>query len=183
MTPDKAEQMGIAISYAINKILNVRGINLKYESNKPDKYWGSHDPINKTIYVNKKYFDNFAKLDEVSEYAEYMANFTFFAGIVAHETRHFYQSLLKNPVYIMEFLKETNYYLNMNDFNEREYCNLEIEIDAHAFQALIEEKLCTTHFPIPIYMNKEKFEKRYSELKIEYSNKIDEVFDEVFKRK
>lgn len=109
-----------------------------------------------------------------------MVNLAFFAGIVAHETRHFYQASLSNSTYNLEFLKETEYYLNMDGFNETEYCDLEIEIDAHAFQALIEEKICTQHFPIPKYMNQTKFDKRYNELKEQYSHKIDEVFKEVF---
>lgn len=155
-TDEQCNNIGVGIINVVNEILGTKAYKLYLKQNMPDNYYGSHDESN-NIYVNKKYYDDFKSFNEL---IEHQVKFVFCR----------YSSSLNKTLISRKFKwftlsgrKEEHIYLRIKlglPFDEKEYASLDTEIDAHAFQALIEEKYLqkynVPHFDIPCYMDKDK---------------------------
>lgn len=90
----------------------------------------------------------------------------FAVGIIAHEKKHFHQNINEQSKYMSDFLAETSFFNKDGTVTKEEYLNLNAEIDARAFAALIEERLIGQQIlDLPAGLDKNKFETRKEELK------------------
>lgn len=168
------------IDGVINKlrlILKLPAIVLELEEHPDNRYLGSYSVFDGVVHVNAKLWSSFkAAVNETDK----LISFGLFVSSLAHEMRHCYQSLYESKQYSIDMLAELNYYNDFGSIDPRTYHNLPSEIDAKAFQALIEERLFSVYLPISTDVDEEIFLKRLNELKNEYWDKIVSEFKPLY---
>ena len=181
---DEVKKMLDGVVSLANGVLGTNIKRILLEESNNINYYGSHILLTDTISINKQFFDD---LLICKSKEEHFAKFVFVSGIIAHEIRHVYQESLNDARYLKEFLieQDINEKIKLGlPFNKRQYVNLNIEVDAHAFQALIEEKyfekIGADHFPIPELMDEKEFNKQLLVLKEMYKKKIDAIYATIY---
>ena len=160
-----------AISDRINLVLGVQGINLELIMGCANDYLGEHNISKKTIGINQKLYDdvlslrNYNKSDS-KQVGLYFASYAKLVGTIAHETMHYFQSINSNEKIEEDFEREMDFANDLITYEE--YVNLDIELEARAFEAIVQEFLINRSFPLPESIDKEEYNKKYEELKDKY---------------
>ena len=177
LSANEKENIG-KISAALNAILDIPETLVVLEEHEDARYKGSHDIVSNTIFVNEKLWT-----DYMNESVDYLkaVNLMHFIATMAHEKRHFWQSINDKEQFAKDTIVELAYYSDFDSIEPEVYLNLPSEIDARAFQALIEERLIGQHWPLQTQIKEEVFNKRLEELKTQYGDRIEKVIQPLYK--
>ena len=167
----------INASATFNSILGIPETPVVLEHYPDSRYRGSHDILTNIIFISDKLL-----LDYVNETIPYKKAIALmhFIATMAHEKRHFWQSINDKEQFDKDTIVEFTYYSNFDSIKPEVYLNLPSEIDARAFQALVEERLIGEYWPLQTQINKETFNKRLEELRTQYGDRIKQAFKPLY---
>jgi len=157
-------------SAALSKVLTIPNTTDGIDNFQDRFTFGCHIFDTSIILIDEIFVNN---IQNAKDEMERNINTAFAIGIIAHEKKHFHQNIKEKSKYLSDFLAETRFFNKDGTVTKEEYLNLNAEIDARAFAALIEERLIGREIlDLPAELDKEKFETRKEELKKLFGEKI-----------
>ena len=157
-------------SAALSKVLDIPNTLDGVEKFEDSFTYGCHFFDTNVILIDEVFINNANNADDE---LEKNINSAFAVSIIAHEKKHFHQNIKEQSKYMNDFLAETRFFNKDGTVTKAQYLNLEAEIDARAFAALIEERLIGRQiFDLPKEIDADRFNNRKEELRTLFGERI-----------